>query len=171
MANGQGDSTIAVCTVADEFFVVVCGRGTFLISEPLRAYGMAAVKNRLHHFCVDLSDCPGIDSTFMGVLAMIAQAGAKANLQVQLLNLQQKTKDQLRGLGIAGMFEYAERNLPAGPMEEVDTGQTISQRDLGKTALAAHEALIAEDAENEKRFGGVVGELKKDLDTRAGDAR
>src|SRR4051812_2989830 len=60
---------VLVGTVGSEVFLQVEGRGTHLISQPLREFLTAMFQRGHRTFCLDLGRCLYLDSTFLGVLA------------------------------------------------------------------------------------------------------
>ena len=62
---------ISVGLIRDEVHIRVVGRGTFQNGQPLRRYALEMMERGLRQFIVDLGECDGMDSTFLGVLAGI----------------------------------------------------------------------------------------------------
>lgn len=149
----------------DEAVAVVRGKGTFQVSQPLKSFGMEAAERGLHHLLIDLEQCSTMDSTFMGVLAMIARLGRKKAMRVKLLNTGGKALKQLRGLGIARMFDFDHRHVSKEGLEPITGAGPPTPLQLGRTTLQAHEALVEGNPENETRFRGVIEAIRGDLDS------
>jgi anti-anti-sigma regulatory factor len=156
-------------TKGEEAVVVVHGRGTFQVAQPLKAFGLQAVDSGVRHLCIDLAECPTVDSTFVGVLALIGRLGRRSAMRVQLLRTGEKAMKQIRGLGIAGMFDFQDRDPPPAPLQRI-TGNVHQQpADIARTALQAHEELVSENPPNEPVFKGVIKGLREDLDRLGGE--
>ena len=82
-------------------FVHVQGRGSFKISSALKQFGNAMLENGCRHIILDMIDCVGMDSTFMGVLAGLAfrlkQLGGG---EIIMVNLSLRTRGLLATLGL-----------------------------------------------------------------------
>ncbi len=62
---------ISVNCAGQNVHVRVVGRGTFQNGQPLRRYAQDMLTQGCDQFFVDLNQCQGMDSTFLGVLAGI----------------------------------------------------------------------------------------------------
>ena len=65
--------------------VRVLGRATFKISRELREFAVSAIREGLKCIVFDFSGCRTMDSTFMGVLAMIGVEG-RGRTEVVMVN-------------------------------------------------------------------------------------
>ena len=76
------------------YVVKARGRANFEYAVPLREL----VKNLagFERFCIDLSECTAMDSTFMGVLTMTALKGAKSGKKVEILGASEVLQKLLR---------------------------------------------------------------------------
>lgn len=168
MLNAESTSQmdILVGFAGRDAVVVVRGRGTFLGAQPLKTFGNEAVEHGARRFYVDLGACHNLDSTFMGTLAMIARIGKRNAMAVQLLNLNQTVLKQIRGLGIAHMFDFGEREITTDNLKRVHSALSQNTDDMAIAALQAHETLARENPDNQSRFERVIRLLKKDVDAR-----
>jgi len=122
--------------------------------------------NRGHReFVVDLQNCPVMDSTFMGTLAMIALRLKEIGQgRLQVVNLNERNHDLLSNLGLDQLFSI-DGSGPAGataaqkPLDEGPAAKTAQ----AQTMLEAHEALVEAAPENLTKFKDVLEYLKQDL--------
>jgi len=152
--------------------VKVSGRGSFKVGAALREFGAAALGSGARRIVLDLEDCVGMDSTFMGIVAGLA---LKANLlpkgRVVFVHLNDRTRHLLNTLGLARFVdmhmagETPASLLPAltAPHPEQSEAATGSTS-LAETMLRAHEDLVRIDPENLSRFRDVLVFLQKDVD-------
>ncbi len=151
---------------------VVCirvqGKGSFQNSTGIKDFAAAMIQRGHREFVVDLTNCPVMDSTFMGTLAFIAQrllSLGQGGLYVIKAN--ERNKDLLEGLGLNQILSLngeqaaiyadeleAEQQLPAAPTDKRATTETM---------IAAHQALVEADPDNLCKFKDVLDYLKLDL--------
>ena len=156
-------STILVGNIGRTVWVKVDGRGTFQNSPGVKEFVIQMIQRGHRDFVVDLGGCELMDSTFMGTLAGVAfrlreigQGGLK------VVNVTDRNASLLENLGLdqlfsveAGSASDVPQNLrQAGPGDPADAKGTV---------LAAHEALIAADAQNIAKFKDVVEYLRQEL--------
>jgi len=150
--------------------VRVVGRATFKISEDLRDFGIKVLKEGVKGIIVDLSECLGMDSTFIGVLAMIGLS-ARGNAEVVIVNASDGLKKLLDGIGVSRVLTYARE-----PVKEVGwqslceaAAGAVDMQSVAPTVLAAHETLMEIDPENVPKFKDVVDLLKAEMESDKDD--
>jgi anti-sigma B factor antagonist len=116
---------------------------------------------------LDLSECIGMDSTFMGVLAGLSGRLKQNGQALELINLSKKNTELLATLGVDQVIAHYSHNhgheLPDQPAQSLPTA-SASKKDLAETALQAHETLVELSEENRPRFKRVIEYLKADVD-------
>ncbi len=98
-------SSILVGTSNKIVWIKVEGKGSFLNSAGVKEFAREMVNRGHRDFVVDLRNCPVMDSTFMGTLAMIAlrlREIGQGNLRV--VNLNERNHDLLTNLGLDQLF-------------------------------------------------------------------
>jgi len=154
-------------------FVRVVGRGTFKISTALKDFSASALDRGVSGLVLDLSECTGMDSTFMGVIAGLAIRFRKAGRgRVAAVNLSSKTRNLLGTLGLDHLIdtcmpgatpdeyrvaleaEDRHTRLEASPADEKRTAETI---------LEAHEDLVEIHPANLQKFKDVLEFLREDM--------
>src|ERR1043166_8191652 len=67
--RSDNSSGVFVAWTGGDVFVRVVGRGAYQNAEPVRQFGKEWLEKACRCFHVDLAECTGMDSTFLGVLA------------------------------------------------------------------------------------------------------
>ncbi|HEX4083498.1 MAG TPA: STAS domain-containing protein [Chthoniobacteraceae bacterium] len=160
-------SSILVGTTNKIVWIKVEGKGSFLNSAGVKEFAKEMVNRGHREFVVDLRNCPVMDSTFMGTLAMIAlrlREIGQGNLHV--INLNERNHDLLTNLGLDQLFSMdacgvKDSSVPVQPNPlRPESPDRAAQ---AETMLEAHEALVEADPENLTKFKDVLEYLKQDL--------
>ena len=159
------------CLNEKQCCVRVQGRGSFKVSSNLKIFLENAVKEkRAREVLIDLRECIGMDSTFMGVLAGLAGRLGKSGVDFRLINLDKKNLHLLRTLGIDRVLKYQMLDDAEAPSvcshagDAMDLSEPEEDR-LGtaETMLTAHQALADLNDENVGRFQNVISFLEQDV--------
>ena len=151
----------------------VQGRGSFKISTALKQFGLAAIDAHCARLVLDMSECIGMDSTFMGVLAGLAFKLRKTpGGEIIMINLNPRTRGLLSTLGLdqiiqphlAGAAPAALNDIVSisSRMQVLETGEP-SQKATAETMLEAHENLIQLSPDNLPKFKDVLTFLRQDV--------
>ena len=91
----------------DGFSWIRCeGKGSFVNSPAVKAFGDERIAAGESCLVMDLSDCTGMDSTFMGTLAgMAARLAARAGSVLQIAGSSDRNRRSLEDLGLDFMLE------------------------------------------------------------------
>ena len=152
------DQNLTILPDGGGYAVRVRGRANFEYAVPLRDLINRGAE--FDRFRIDLGECLAMDSTFMGVLTMIALRGRRSNVRIELLNASETLQKLLRDLGVAKLFDFttgavsgeAAPNAAAGALE---TAETVAE---------AHETLVAADGANADRFASVIEYARRDVE-------
>jgi len=159
---------ISVNNTGAEVHIRIVGRGTFQNGQPLRRYAMEMLGRGCDQFFVDLNQCQGMDSTFLGVLAGIglrlSQSGRAG--KVHVLNVSTRNVELLQTLGLDRLFdvnlvgrdhthhvfpeEAGFQMLPDSDL--VETAKSLNKRDTANFMLESHNNLIKADPRNAPKF-------------------
>jgi anti-anti-sigma factor len=174
-AEQQPADKLLVAIDQDIAFVRVQGRGSFKVSTALKDFASAAIESGATQMVLDMNQCVGMDSTFMGVLAGLAfRLKDKPNSRIIMVNLSLRTRGLLATLGLdqviepymAGVIpEHLKGRLPEGTehaLTSLDT-TTDSTHQTTQTMLEAHENLVQLSPENLPKFKDVLTFLREDL--------
>jgi anti-anti-sigma factor len=148
-------------------FVKVIGRGSFKISATLKQFlTNIPAKHNADLIVLDLADCIGMDSTFMGVLAGLSGRIKQNGQRLELINLSQKNAKLLNTLGVDQVIAHYSHShghqVPESATETLPT-RDASKKDLAETALDAHKDLVKLSEENRPRFKRVIEYLEADV--------
>lgn len=150
--------------------VKVLGKGSFQNSSGLRDFAREMIERGFRDFRVDLSDCPLMDSTFMGTLAGIAlklrELPESAGLTVERAN--ERNRDLLMNLGLDKLLTIAAEPVgEAGPVPgKLLASASPDKLEKAEAMLKAHEALVEAAPENIVKFKDVLDYLRQDLDRK-----
>jgi anti-anti-sigma regulatory factor len=143
-------------------WVRVEGNGSSTNSGALRDFAKEMIHRGAREFIVDLRNCPGMDSTFMGTLAGISFWLRELGEGLSVVNLNERNAESLCSLGLDQLFNVQVsainkdgQALPI-PLKEDRTARA-------QTMLEAHEALIKTAPENLPKFKDVIQYLEEKL--------
>lgn len=167
----QTGDTILVAATPDAAMVRVNGRGSFKSGPALKQFGRSCIEKGCRRIVVDLKDCVGMDSTFMGVLAGLAAALKKKEGGIlAAINLTPKNLSLLETLGLTSMIKTCP---PGAESDQLATGtgatpvqldsSGIDKRTTTATMLDAHETLVGVSPANLPKFKNVLEYLREDL--------
>jgi hypothetical protein len=107
---------------------------------------------------IDLAECRGVDSSFMGTLIEYSRA-------VVIVNAGAHCRRQLESIGLHRVLKIQDgpASLPAGLALYDLPDATVDQTTRLKLILKAHQDLIQIDRSNEARFGPFLRDLQKNL--------
>jgi anti-sigma B factor antagonist len=149
-------------------FVRIQGRGSFKIAAPMKQF-IAEIthKKSITLVAIDLKNCIGMDSTFMGVLAGLSGRLKSENVSLELINLSEKNQKLLTTLGVDKVLSFYKNDNGLEASEQKTESlptDTASKKEMAETALTAHQNLVKISDENQPRFKRVIEFLKEDVD-------
>lgn len=149
-------------------FIKATGHVTALVCPPLKA----AVFERLDaapsvdKVYIDLSGCEYMDSTFLGLIVGTQKRFARLpgnalHGPIVLLGVNEACKNLLRTIGVLGMVELSDAEVPfPADIARLSGSSRTSVRFL----LDAHEELSELSSDNRKRFSALTTVLKSAVD-------
>jgi anti-anti-sigma regulatory factor len=164
---------LLVSIVEETAYVRVKLRGSFKISPALKEFGQAAIEHGVHNIVFDMTECVGMDSTFMGVVAGLAfrlKRGSKG--QIIMVNLTPRTRGLLATLGLDQLVQAYmagctparyEKILAEGKRESETAAKPASRQETAELMLEAHENLVELTPGNLPKFKDVLAFLKEDI--------
>ena len=158
------DIDLRIASSRDVFLVKARGRANFEYAVPLRELVRSLVS--FERFCVDLAECTAMDSTFMGVLTMLALKGAKIGRKVEILGASDVLKKLLDGLGVGKLFAFeGAESAPPDLSNSLEAAAPDAAPLKGaETVKEAHESLVSADSENAARFDSVIKYAAEDVE-------
>jgi anti-anti-sigma factor len=158
--------TVEVAIRDQEAFIRIHGRATFKIGPSLKQFGVMAVERGCRRFIVEMKNCVGMDSTFMGILAGLATTLKKTEGDVVLRNLSEKNLFLVKMLGLSHLItiDNSAQSVIAMPTSgHVLTHSPSDKKQMTETMIAAHETLVEAAPDNIIKFKDVLAYLKEDL--------
>ena len=156
--------------VFDGFTWIRCeGKGSFLESPAMKECAAQRREAGEKHFVIDLEQCSGMDSTFMGFLAGLANQVEPDDGRVEVASPGDRNRGSLEDLGLDLLVDI-------DPGETVWTGREDEIRrklepyvpkrlpgldERARQVLEAHRQLASTSEENARRFAGVLQVLEE----------
>jgi len=145
----------------------IIGRADFSAGVDFKNLANELWQKGFHRFIIDLSECPSMDSTFLGLLAGL---GVKANgasttersSEIKLLNANARIAELLETLGTLFLFKMSNGETPMPECEEAET-QFATKLQLKETCHEAHTTLMELNPANVPKFKEVTKFLAEDL--------
>lgn len=164
----QNNDDLQAAFADDILFVRVIGRGSFKVAAPMKQFIFDSCSTHsVNTIVLDLAECIGMDSTFMGVLAGLSGRLKKNNKKLELINLSKKNANLLATLGVDQVLAFYSHshghNVPEPETESLPMDQA-TKKQMAETALQAHRNLTQISEENKPRFKRVIELLKEDVD-------
>ena len=166
-------ASILVGVAGKAVCVKVRGKGSFQNSPALKEFAREMFDRGHRVFVIDLTECPVMDSTFMGTLAGLAlRLRESGDGSLLVCNVNERNSDLLRNLGLNNLFAVESKvdsAEPTGSAAEstLSSDGNLSRLDHAACMIEAHEALVDADPENFARFKDVLEYLKQDLRAEA----
>ena len=157
------DIDLRIANRNEVYLVKARGRANFEYAVPLRE--LVRSLTTFERFCIDLAECTAMDSTFMGVLTMLALKGAKLDRRVEILGADDTLKKLLHDLGVGRLFDFkGVEEAPADLLRSLEAAAPDATPLHGaETVKEAHESLVAADSENADRFDNVIKFAEDDV--------
>lgn len=159
--------------VFDGFSWIRCeGKGSFLNSPAVKAFGDERIAAGESLLVMDLGACTGMDSTFMGTLAGIAaRLSAHDGGILQVADPGERNRRSLEDLGLDFLMEIDPPSAAwRGRLDVVrqDLAVPMAANSLGqlqrtKHVLEAHQNLSEMNDKNAREFASVVNVLESEL--------
>lgn len=161
--------------IFDGFSWIRCeGKGSFLNSPALKAFGVERIATGERLLVVDLEACTGMDSTFMGTLAGLATRLSTQNGTLQVADAGQRNRNSLQDLGLDFLIEIDPEEAVWRDAVETIRHQLKSRGAVSHTSniqqavhvLEAHQVLSEANEKNLRTFSTVVSLLESQLDEK-----
>lgn len=144
--------------------VKIVGRASFQNVMPLKDFlkESASAGNRCYVF--DFSDCTGMDSTVLGVLAGCALDLRKLEPRGSLIlsRLSDRNQELVRSLGLhrIATLDLGDQKVETSDVSESLSPVELDELDSARLCLEAHENLVETSDGNEAKFQDVISYLK-----------
>jgi len=155
----------------NEFTWIRCeGKGSFLQSPALKECAEKRRSKGETRFVIDLENCSGMDSTFMGLLAGLASRVSKDKGSVMIASPGDKNRRSLEDLGLDCLLEIEPSDAPwvgkeaeiRGKLKPFSPNRLPDMSGRAQQVLESHQMLASTSEDNAKRFATVLQVLQKD---------
>ncbi|MCK5834990.1 MAG: STAS domain-containing protein [Lentisphaeria bacterium] len=137
------------------------GRVTLEFGEQLKAVGQFFLNNGAKSLRIEMSECIFMDSTIMGVLAMVALEGYKRDVAVESVNTTREAEELLTVLGVHKVIKFVLADVPSVSWRSADEIMEVAMN--SSVILDAHKTLMDVSDENISKFSAVVKCLENEL--------
>ena len=144
-------------------FIRVKGNASFVCAPPLRELAKKLAAEPFAGLKIDLEECTWMDSTFMGMLAMLGLNAKKKGVPAEIYNASEQNEKLLAGLGLKKVFEFKSGPFTAGD-DVPAASNAVTPESNARNVLDAHQTLMDIDEGNVQKFEKVVEYVKKDID-------
>lgn len=161
----NSNSNFLVDVYSTPMCLKIKGRANYLNCAPLNDFFNNICQKNNISIMVDLEECTGMDSTFLGLLAGVALEFKKQEKKssIFLNNVSNRNLESIENLGLNLI-------LKVNPPEEIYTNPQNKLQSLGaeekstpSIILKAHQNLIHAQPSNLYKFQDVISFLKKQL--------
>lgn len=161
--------TFLVSAYSDPVAVKINGKANYLNCNAFRDFIEQVVHEGKNHILLDFTNCKGMDSTFLGILA-----GTAIDLRKQepagelvLCNLGERNYELICNLGLQNLLTIAEAcDFEKGGKFEGLRDEEVSE---AKDVLTAHENLAEADKGNVAKFQDVIAFLHNQVEQEEGN--
>lgn len=161
--------------VFDGFTWIRCeGKGSFLSSPALKQFGELRLGEGEEVLVVDLEECTGMDSTFMGTLAGLAiRLGKNGGGVLQVAGVDERNRRSLEDLGLDYVLQIDPEGAPwqdciadvRAALQLINGDEAgVSHAQRASHVLEAHRVLSSTSDSNRERFRQVVDTLESQID-------
>jgi anti-sigma B factor antagonist len=166
--NGNHRAPFEVARSGDALYVRVRGLGSMMVAPTFEAFADRSIEEGANQFVIDLAECTGVDSTFMGLLLSLGNRLRDAGQPHPciLINVDEHAQKQLTSVGLDAFVTIKEgrTKLPHGLTLAELAVVSASDRERLKLMVRTHRELVAADARNKAKFGpfleGLLAELE-----------
>jgi anti-anti-sigma regulatory factor len=162
---------ISVGRLDDRICIRVVGRGTFQNSQPVRQFVLEMIEQGQREFVVDLGQCQGLDSTFLGVLGGLGLRLRDMGhpLAIHVININDRQAELLQTLGLDRLLDIhrGERPIPDNiefhPLPDADVTHLthpLTKAEAADLILEAHDDLIRASEGNVPQFKELTKTLR-----------
>lgn len=150
-------------------FFSVKGLGSMHNSRPMYELIRESLEDKVsNEIYIDLSNCSGMDSTFMGTLLLSYEETTDAGGKFALVGVTDYGTVKLEELGVSEFIPISSEEVDIPNEASLDRLPGPDEDMTGKMShiLRSHEQLIKKQPKLEKEFGSMISYLKKDLENK-----
>jgi len=155
--------TFLVSAYSDPVVVKINGKANYLNCNSFREFIETIMASGNRHIFIDFSECRGMDSTFLGILAGAAIELRKLTPIGELVvgNLGERNYELICNLGLQNLLTVSKDQAGAAVTFDALQNQEVSN---AKSILEAHENLTEANKENVAKFQDVIAFLRNQVE-------
>ena len=163
------ESAILAARYSDAVIIEVFGLGNMNNSYIFTEFISLMLEKGYRKFIINLGNCTGMDSTFMGSLLGIAlKLHDLGDGWTSIVNASESNIRLLSMLGVTHFVKVQETQIPMESIEmERLPDQEVSKIERLELIHKAHKNLISVDERNKKQFGAFLEMLTKEIEKGA----
>lgn len=156
--------TFIVSAYSEPIVVQINGKANYLNCNTFREFIEKMLADGKTQYVLDFTNCKGMDSTFLGILAGTALELKKLTPPgvFVVCNLGERNHELICNLGLQNLLTVGD-DLPEKDNVEFSKLQNIEVSDA-RTVLKAHENLIQADDGNTAKFQDVISFLRNQVE-------
>src|ERR1044071_8588556 len=173
--SAMSETNLSVWVGDTSVCIRIAGRASFTCSVDFKKLVNGLREKGYHHFVLDLTQCPLMDSTFLGILAnlgsQLSQDPARPRCAgIELLNPNPRITDMLENLGVSQFFSVTSGTSPgADRLMAFETSPGLpDKKEFSRHCLEAHQFLMDCHPSNISKFKEVTRFLQEDLNRLEG---
>lgn len=147
---------LQISRTEDAVLVQVFGLGNMFLATTFQDFVESELRAGFTNFVIDLRQCDGMDSTFMGTFIGLSTTVKEKFGWFCLVNVSSANMSLLKMLGVIHMVSIHEGDFPVAEGRTATLLPTTDANKRLRQIRTAHEDLIKADPENEKRFGAFI---------------
>lgn len=158
------ESGYLVATVEGSAYVRAFGLANMNNAPMLDAFLNSEIELGLHTVCIDLSECTGMDSTFMGTLVGFHHRMSSDGGRFLVVNPTASNNKLLDMLGVSQVIPVLHEHVaPELTFYRLEMCNAQTPQERAELMKRAHLALVDLSAENAKKFAPFLAALENDL--------
>ena len=158
----SGDRLV-VSRADDAVLIQVIGLGNMFLAPTLQSFVESELNAGFLNFVINLGDCQGMDSTFMGTFIGLSAEVRRRFGWFCLVNVSDENKRLLRMLGILNLVSIHDNDFPVAEGKSTVLYPTQDPYSRQKQIHSAHRMLIQADPQNVQRFGPFIKALEAEM--------
>lgn len=157
--------TFLVNAYTDPVVVKVMGKANYLNCNSFREFIETIINGGCRRIFIDFTECKGMDSTFLGILAGTAIELRKLNPAGELVigNLSDRNYELICNLGLQNLLTVIDEAESTGDNFDALENKEVSE---AKKILEAHQNLAKADQGNEAKFQDVIAFLQNQVEEK-----
>ena len=148
--------------------IKIVGRASFMNVAPLKGFLKGSIGSGVVKFVVDFSECDGMDSTVLGILAGTALQlrRKKPAGSIVLCRLDARNLSSIKSLGLhrIATLDQGQQCMNLGAVQESLDGSKLDELENARMCLEAHENLVEADEGNRSKFQNVIDLMQNRVD-------